>query len=165
MKKRDPRVVKGENAEARFIALTRSLRNTHPWIRKVRKTGQRLDGAGVDVTVHICSEAGSLVRVPFQVKSSRHHAGTFIDRHPECIALGVPVIVVNEKQPDEAIQYHIRRELESIRQAHKDFEVLYHAVASRPHETGPRSRVKSYRLKLLKRAAKRDSHQGEESDS
>jgi hypothetical protein len=35
--------------------------------------------------------------------------------------------------------------------------VLYRAIAERPHGIGPRSRVKSYRLKLLTRAAKRES--------
>jgi hypothetical protein len=163
MKKRDPRVVKGENAEARFIALTRSLRKLYPWIQKVRKAGRRLDDAGVDVTVHILSENGSLVRVPFQVKSSRYHTHRFIEKHPECVALGVPIVLVNDLQPDEVIQYQIRRELEGVRGTRKDFEVLYRAIANRPHGYGPRSRGKWYRHLVLQEAMERN-HRGEQDE-
>ena len=165
MKKLSPQELKGKKAEERFIALARSLRvnGEKIWIGKVKKTRPRLDAAGIDVTIYITRSDGQSTKVPFQIKSSPHHIGVFAKHHPECVAFGVPIVIVNGRHPDEAILYRIKQELENIRQTGKDFELLYDAVRSRYREIvqGPRTRIESYRRDVLERVRRQEINKGE----
>lgn len=155
MKKLSPERVKGLKAEERFLRIARGVSVKTSWIRKIKKAGSKLDHAGVDFVFFILDAAGHLIKVPFQVKSSRYHAEVYSKRHPACVAYGVPVVIVNGDQTDESIAYRIEHELMHMHRTCKNFQGFFGTIQRREYGRAERNltaRAFRYnRMKLFER--------------
>lgn len=124
MKKLDPILVKGKEAEERCIRLIRSLRNELSIQRmRIQHTGVRLDRLGVDFIVYIQKEGEKqCLKIPIEVKSSYEGVLKYRTKHPECVDAGVVIIVAPTYIPDEGIRRSIKHQLERIIRENVSFE-------------------------------------------
>lgn len=125
MKKKQTDVKKGERAEVRFISIARSLKSS-VFVRSVRKASHHFDKHGIDVFVYVHSLHGKRdIKVPIQVKSSFYGVLDYHQKHPQCVEVGVVVIVVNDGFTDDQIREVLQKRLDAIQWMGKDYSDFY----------------------------------------
>jgi hypothetical protein len=132
MRKMPPELVRGREAEQRFVSIARSLQETTTWLKKVTYARSRLDASGVDVVALIEPlSAGGYIKIPIQIKSSKAGVRHYQVNRPDCMEAGVIIVVVNELRTCESIKDDFLLQLTSLRERQVDFTQFFRRIASK----------------------------------
>lgn len=84
----------GYQREEQFLRAFEEEDTWYPdWFVRLRETDVRSDTAGIDGFGEICIPGKCVLRVPYQIKSSRKGMRDFFHKHPDTKDLVIPVVI------------------------------------------------------------------------